>query len=69
MTTIGIRQDVFTSDRQGRMTDEQLVALVNSDHGIVRKLGTLHHQATAALADGDIATAAYIEQLKTSITR
>ena len=63
----GIRTDKFQSERPGRMTDRQLVDLVQDPEvGLVRTMATLSHQAAAALADGDIATAAYIETLKVS---
>jgi len=70
MTTIGIRQDVFTADRQGRMTDAQLVALVKSpDHGIMRKVAALMHQQRTALTDGDMESATYIQTLIDSLPR
>ena len=64
----GIDLDKFQSERQTRMSDRQLVDLVKDPLvGPVRITAVLNHQARAALIEGDIATAAYIETLKVSI--
>lgn len=65
-----LRQDVFTpTTPTGRMTRAQIDELAaNPKIGAARTAMTLAHQSRAAVADGDLEHAAYIEQVAASLS-